>query len=103
MASDKVVLIAYLGTSLGAWILTAVAFWLTRTLAWRRRASILALVMAASFTPSVIILKLNGVVSAPQLMVWSSTLFVYALLVGAVVIALVWTARRFWRPKERHH
>jgi hypothetical protein len=59
--------------------------------------------MAASFTPSLIILELNGVVSAPQLMVWGSTLFMYALLVGAVLIVLFRTALRFWRPKERQH
>ncbi len=103
MASDKVVLLGYLGTSLGGWVLTAVAFWLTRTLPWRRRASILALATAASFTPSFIILRFNGVVSVPQLVVWSSTLFVYALLVGAVLFVLVWAAHRFWWPKERQH
>jgi|SRR5688572_10486122 hypothetical protein len=101
MTSDKVVLVGYVGASLGAWILTAVAFWLTRTLAWRRRASILALVMAAAFTPSFIILRFNGVVSAPQLSVWASTLSMYALLVGAVLFVSIRAARRLWRATER--
>jgi peptidoglycan/LPS O-acetylase OafA/YrhL len=102
MTSDKVVLIGYLGVSWGALIPSAVAFWLTRTLPWRRRASILALVLAASFTPSIIILRFNGVVSAPQLIVWSSTLFVYALLVGAIVFVFIRTALRFSRPRKPH-
>jgi hypothetical protein len=64
MASDKVVLIGYLGAWLGALVLTAVAFWRTRTLASRAR--IRALVIVASFAPSFIILKFNGVVSTPH-------------------------------------
>jgi hypothetical protein len=103
MASDQVVLIGHLGAWLGALILTATTFWLTRSLPWRRRASILALVMAASFTPCFVILRFNGVVSAPQLTVWASTLLMYALLVGAAVFVSIRTALRLWRPKEHHH
>ena len=101
MASEKVVVLSYFGAWLGGLVLTAGAFWLTRSLASRTR--IRALVVVASFAPSFIILKFNGVVSAPELVVISSTLFVYALFVGAALFVLIWAAFSFWRPKERQH
>jgi uncharacterized membrane protein len=103
LASNKAILLVYSGASMGGLVLTAGALWLTRTLPWRTRARIRALVMAASFMPSIIIysLFLHGVVSFPEIAAFGSTVFTYVLLFGAIPIVLIWAAiRRSW-PKNR--
>jgi hypothetical protein len=83
---------------------------LTRKLAWSTRANIRALVIAVAFTPSVFILisfPVNPVppaIPAPAILVLVSFVMLpdwtYALLLGALPIALVWAALRFlWLRK----
>jgi len=102
MASNKAILLAFSAAQMGGLVLTAGAFWLTRTLPWRTRARIRAFVMAASFMPSIIIyfLFLHGVVSRPEIAVFGSTLFMYVLLFGAVPSVLIWVAVRRWWPRS---
>lgn len=103
MESNKAILLLYSGVQIAGLVLTASAFWLTRTLPWRTRARIRAFVIAASFVPGIIIyfLFLHGVVSIPEIAVFQSVIFMYVLLFGAVPIVLVWAALRRWLPKKR--
>jgi hypothetical protein len=106
MASEEAVGFNFLASWLGGLVLTALTFWLTRILSWRARTNIRALVIAASFTPTVV-LYLHGVVFAPAIFVLASAPLMpehgwtYALMFGAAPIALVWSALRFWWPRCR--
>jgi hypothetical protein len=98
--------LAFFATGAIGGALTMLAFALTRSLPWHASATIRALIVAMAFTPS-IALYLHGVVLMPAVLVLALAPFMmqygwpYALVFGAVPIALVWGALRFWWPPQR--
>jgi hypothetical protein len=96
--------LAFFGTWLVGIALTAIIFVLTRSLPWRARANLRALVVAAAFTPGVVLSHSGaGLVPAILMLAWAPFMPQHggfsALLLGALPIALAWAALRLWWPR----
>jgi hypothetical protein len=101
--SNLIIELIFLVTWLVGAVLTALTFWLSRTLPRRRSATIRALVLAVFFTPSIVVAFFygGGVSPAPAILVLAmAPSWTYALLLGALPIALVWAALRLWLLRQ---